>query len=514
MEPTALDRVSHFNAVDSELVCEEADDAFVFLFCPICDNVFEPPIYQCPLGHCVCKKCWDGWIRASALSSSRAPPSCPTCRTVVSSSTLVRNLHFEFVIEELKKNSFTERNLTASCALLSLLKRQHDQQATGQDADLEAAIGTTVEHHDSPQADPFAQDAPVPANIITVQPNSALIALSKQDTLRIAALVMLLVLLGLRLPVLAPGVATHFFPNTLSASQLLEQAEEQEAKQQQETAYASTASRQAQAMLFTQEHALSRSAGSSSRRMSSGPTRLRAHTTDAYIAPRAIVSPAQHALQVLTIQTGGEAHVSRGKYLHTPSAATATTEELRPEILQQQQFTRQTTALYVSPLITTYDEAEAAAVMADVQRRKGFERLMDEYEMQRLINIFQNEERKVHLPPNLLVEEICHVVSEWAQVVVSQLWVGVTCCIDSLLWVLSYAVYYVLFSLYRLLLVCVLLFKVAVYLLYLLVQSAYQSRDIWGQALLACVGFVLNVAAEGLQYVVILVNNLVDCLYV
>ena len=43
--------------------------------CPVCLELFEPPVFQCPNGHLICKECLDDLFR------SNQNQSCPECRT-------------------------------------------------------------------------------------------------------------------------------------------------------------------------------------------------------------------------------------------------------------------------------------------------------------------------------------------------------------------------------------------------------------------------------------------------
>ena len=43
--------------------------------CPVCLDLFEPPVFQCPKGHLICKECLDNLLERSDNES------CPECRT-------------------------------------------------------------------------------------------------------------------------------------------------------------------------------------------------------------------------------------------------------------------------------------------------------------------------------------------------------------------------------------------------------------------------------------------------
>jgi len=63
------------------------------LHCPICMEIFQPPIVQCKSGHSVCKDCIETWMARKN--------TCPLDNGVIDSSRLVRNLSLEGVIAEI-----------------------------------------------------------------------------------------------------------------------------------------------------------------------------------------------------------------------------------------------------------------------------------------------------------------------------------------------------------------------------------------------------------------------------
>jgi hypothetical protein len=113
-----------------------------------------------------------------------------------------------------------------------------------------------------------------------------------------------------------------------------------------------------------------------------------------------------------------------------------------------------------------------------------------------------------------VAHELLHYITGCVAYVGSVVWDCISYFVDSALWLLSFFLYYVVLSLYKLLLVLMLLLKSVVYCLYLVVTSVYQSRDVWGPAILSVIGFGLNIVAESLRFLVFLVNQMFNTLYV
>jgi len=76
----------------------ETEDAFNFLICPICCDVFSGPVVQCIWGHTFCAECIFQWMGKKS--------SCPQCRKPITKTNLCRNLLIEQAIEELVLKNF------------------------------------------------------------------------------------------------------------------------------------------------------------------------------------------------------------------------------------------------------------------------------------------------------------------------------------------------------------------------------------------------------------------------
>jgi len=83
---------SYMNQVGSEEM-----DAFDFVICPICCDVFRGPVYQCGLGHAFCGECICEWMGKKT--------TCPQCRKPLSKNSMCRNLLIENAIDELMRKS-------------------------------------------------------------------------------------------------------------------------------------------------------------------------------------------------------------------------------------------------------------------------------------------------------------------------------------------------------------------------------------------------------------------------
>ena len=74
---------SSLNVIPSEASTEKENDDLRSIECPVCYEVFKPPIFLCENGHSVCHRCQDRLDR------------CPVCR---GKWTFIRNLQLEQVV--------------------------------------------------------------------------------------------------------------------------------------------------------------------------------------------------------------------------------------------------------------------------------------------------------------------------------------------------------------------------------------------------------------------------------